>query len=87
LLPEDPRGWRVKDLIEEASRDPGCELFEALLDAAEGQGPNTGKIDRVRLGVWLSRNEGAIAVGVKLVANRSDERRLRWLLAPVVPNE
>jgi putative DNA primase/helicase len=87
LLPEDPRGWRVKDLIEEASRDPGCELFEALLDVAEGQGPNTGKIDRVRLGLWLGRNEGAIAVGVKLGADRSDERRLRWLLAPVVPNE
>jgi putative DNA primase/helicase len=87
LLPEDPRGWRVKDFIEEASRDPGCELFEALLDVAEGQGPNVGKIDRVRLGVWLSRNEGAIATGAKLVADRSDERRLRWRLVPVSQNE
>jgi hypothetical protein len=87
LLPIDPRGWRLKDLIDEASRDPGSELLEALMDVAEGQGPNAGKIDRGRLGRWFARNEATIAVGVKLLVDRSDMRRPRWRLEPVVSSE
>jgi putative DNA primase/helicase len=84
LLPVDPHGWRVRDLIDEAARDTGSELHEALIEIAEGHGPNAGKIEPRRLGRWLVRNEDTIAAGVKLLVDRSDVTRPRWRLEPVI---
>jgi putative DNA primase/helicase len=84
LLPVDPHGWRVRDLIDEAARDTGSELHEALIEIAEGHGPNAGKIEPRRLGRWLVRNEDTIAAGVKLLVDRSDVARPRWRLEPVI---
>jgi putative DNA primase/helicase len=79
----DDRGYRVRELIEEANRD--ADLMEALLEVAEGQGNLAGKLDHSRLTRWLARNENTIASGFKLVVDRSDASRPRWRLDPVVP--
>jgi putative DNA primase/helicase len=79
------RGYRVRDLIEEAARD--LDLMEALLEVGEGQGNLGGKIDHSRLSRWLARNENTIAGGFKLVVDRGDASRPRWRLDPVVSED
>jgi putative DNA primase/helicase len=81
----DPRGFRVRDLIEEAQHDE--ELFGALLEVADGQGGNSGKLDHARLTRWLARHENRITGGLKLVVDRHDKSRPRWRLEPMLPDE
>jgi putative DNA primase/helicase len=81
----DPRGHRVRDLMEDAQHDE--ELLHALLEVAEGQGGNSGKLDHSRLSRWLAHNENRIAGGFKLIVDRSDPSRPRWRLEPVLLTE
>jgi putative DNA primase/helicase len=55
------------------------ETRAALLDVAAARG-KADEIDPRRLGRWLVRREGAVAGGVKLAVDRSDERRVRYVL-------
>src|SRR5215831_12423646 len=61
-----------------ADRRPN--LRAALLTVAGGstQKGAAPTIDTRRLGKWLARNESTIIAGLKLVADRGDQRRPRW---------
>jgi putative DNA primase/helicase len=54
-------------------------LHAALLAVAEKRGRGS-EIDPVRLGIWLKKNENTIVGKLKLMADRADYQRPRWLL-------
>jgi hypothetical protein len=57
-------------------------LYGALIEIAEKHGA-PGQIEPRRLGRWLNKNENRIASGLKLVVDRSDERRVRYCMRAV----
>jgi putative DNA primase/helicase len=84
LAPLNERGLRVRELVEFAKGDSNRELFEALMEVAEGQHAK-GELDHGRLGRWLLSMEDAVADGTKLICDRSDPSRPRWRLDPAIP--
>jgi hypothetical protein len=73
--------------VETAGADGGFvdrrpNLRAALLTVAGAtQKGAPAAIDARRLGIWLKKNENTIIAGLKLIADRSDQRRPRWKLA------
>jgi hypothetical protein len=59
--------------------DRGDKLRAALLDVASDR--SGGGIDARRLGKWLANNENGVAAGLKLISDRSDATRPRWMLS------
>ena len=54
-------------------------LWEALFGVA---GTKVGQIDPVRLGLWLRANLNRVIADHKLLIDRDDKARPRWLLVP-----
>jgi putative DNA primase/helicase len=81
--------YQTADLISEANSHgmSGSPLHprlrEALLDVARNQRGDA--IDPRRLGRWLSSNADNIADGLKLIVDRGDEQRPRWVLKKSEP--
>jgi hypothetical protein len=44
---------------------------------------HAGGIDAKRLGRWLGKTENSVAVGLKLISDRGDAARPRWVLIEV----
>jgi putative DNA primase/helicase len=85
LVPAHENGLRIRELIELATASQNGDLLEALMEVAEGQHAQAGRLDNGRLGRWMGMHEGVIADGWKLVCDRSDSSRPRWRLDPVIP--
>jgi putative DNA primase/helicase len=82
------RDYTVAEIVKKAEQEFGApseplpNLLPILLDIAQKRYP-AGKIDRIRLGRWLGKNEDAVANGLKLKIDRSDQRRVRYGLRNV----
>ncbi len=85
-LGTNPRGLTVAEMIHEAEQidQQGflCPAFrEALLAVAAEKSGTT--ISPKRLGKWISANNNNVVAGTKLVANRADKSRVRWVLTKI----
>jgi putative DNA primase/helicase len=74
------KSYQASEIISSA----GVELRTALLELA-GDYKDPTVISSKRLGKWLVKTEKNISDGQKLVADRSDLRRLRWRLRSTKP--
>jgi putative DNA primase/helicase len=69
-------GLRTSALID----TDDATLKSALLKIAGTKDQDERKVDPNKLGHWLRRHEGHIAIGVKLQADREDPARPKWYL-------
>lgn len=60
-------------------------LHAVLIEIAQKRGAPAGQLDPRRLGKWLSKHENTIASELKLKADHSDERRVRYGLREARP--
>jgi hypothetical protein len=79
MMRADSRGLLTPELVRFAEAHP--DLKEALLLLGGKRKP--GEIDSNEVGRWLGKNEGTIALGHKLVCDRSNMQKPRWRLAPL----
>jgi putative DNA primase/helicase len=72
---------RAPSIIEYAETKPA--LKDALLSVASAAHALPPRIDARRLGNWLRDNVNTVAASFKLIADRSDKGRPKWLLRPL----
>jgi hypothetical protein len=70
---------RANDQGQDGFLRPG--LRAALLEIAPDR--SAGVISSKRLGHWLAKSENGVAGGFKLIVDRGDASRPRWVLAKV----
>jgi putative DNA primase/helicase len=73
--------YLTSEIVERAR--PTSTLHAALLGVAQAKN-DPGKIDPIRLGLWLKKNENTVADRHKLLVDRSDAQRARWQLVEIV---
>ena len=77
--------YLTADLITRANNQRGGEYLRPGLRTAmiEIARDHAGGIDAKRLGRWLGKTENSVAVGLKLISDRGDAARPRWVLIEV----